>query len=105
MTEPEDTTSEMLVRAAEIGQEAGLRHVYAGNLPGRVGAYETTFCASCNTPLIERLGYVVLGYHLTAEGACPHCGAAAAGLWPADPGAVAVGSSGDLFLRRPRPVR
>ncbi|OGO10906.1 MAG: AmmeMemoRadiSam system radical SAM enzyme [Chloroflexi bacterium RBG_13_66_10] len=105
MTEPEDTTSEMLVRAAEIGQEAGLRHVYAGNLPGRVGAYETTFCASCNTPLIERLGYVVLGYHLTAEGACPHCGAAAAGLWPADPGAVAVGSSADLFLRRPRPVR
>jgi len=105
MTEPENTTSEMIVRAAEIGQEAGLRHVYAGNLPGRVGAYETTFCASCNTPLIERLGYVVLGYHLTAEGACPHCGAAAAGLWPADPGAVAVGSSADLFLRRPRPVR
>jgi len=105
MTEPENTTSEMIVHAAEIGQEAGLRHVYAGNLPGRVGAYETTFCASCNTPLIERLGYVVLGYHLTAEGACPHCGAAAAGLWPADPGGVAVGSSGDLFLRRPRPVR
>jgi len=105
MTEPENTTSEMIVRAAEIGQEAGLRHVYAGNLPGRVGAYETTFCASCNTPLIERLGYVVLGYHLTAEGACPHCGATAAGLWPADPGGVAVGSSGDLFLRRPRPVR
>jgi pyruvate formate lyase activating enzyme len=105
MTEPENTTSEMIVHAAEIGQEAGLRHVYAGNLPGRVGAYETTFCASCNTPLIERLGYVVLGYHLTAEGACPHCGAAAAGLWPADPGAVAVGSSADLFLRRPRPVR
>ena len=105
MTEPENTTSEMIVHAAEIGQEAGLRHVYAGNLPGRVGAYETTFCASCNTPLIERLGYVVLGYHLTAEGACPHCGATAAGLWPADPGGVAVGSSGDLFLRRPRPVR
>ncbi len=105
MTEPDNTTAETLLRAAEIGQEAGLRYVYAGNLPGRVGAYETTFCASCGTPLVERLGYVVLGYHLTPKGTCPNCGAAAAGLWPADPEAVAIGSSGDLFLRRPRPVR
>ena len=29
-------------RAAEIGLEAGLRYVYAGNLPGGVGEYEHT---------------------------------------------------------------
>ena len=32
----------MLQRAAEIGREAGLRYIYAGNLPGRVGDLEHT---------------------------------------------------------------
>ena len=32
------TPSSTLQRAAEIGQEAGLRYVYAGNLPGKVGS-------------------------------------------------------------------
>jgi pyruvate formate lyase activating enzyme len=105
MTDPENTTAATLLRAAEIGQEAGLRYVYAGNLPGRVAPYENTACASCGAPLVERLGYVVLGYHLTPGGACPKCGTPAAGIWPADPTAVARGSVGDLFLRRPRLVR
>src|SRR5437660_726090 len=38
MTDPEDTKPEDLLRAAEIGKRAGLRYIYAGNLPGRVGA-------------------------------------------------------------------
>src|SRR5690242_10686502 len=38
MTGPENTTAAMLQRAAAIAREAGLRYVYAGNLPGRVGA-------------------------------------------------------------------
>jgi pyruvate formate lyase activating enzyme len=105
MTDPDNTTAATLLRAAEIGQEAGLHYVYAGNLPGRVGSYETTFCVSCGTPLIERLGYVILGYHLTSGGACPKCGAAVPGLWPTDPAAVVHGSAEDLFTRRPRPVR
>ena len=36
-----------LLRAAEIGREEGLRHVYTGNLPGRTGSGETTFCPAC----------------------------------------------------------
>ncbi len=36
-----------LLRAAEIGTEAGLRYVYAGNLPGRVGPWENTRCPDC----------------------------------------------------------
>ena len=31
----------------EIGTAAGLRFVYAGNLPGRVGPWENTRCPSC----------------------------------------------------------
>ena len=37
MSDPENTTPEMLMRAAAIAKAAGLRYVYAGNLPGRVG--------------------------------------------------------------------
>jgi pyruvate formate lyase activating enzyme len=105
MTEPDNTTADTLLRAAEIGQEAGLRYVYAGNLPGRVGPYEHTFCAACGSPLVERIGYVISGYHLTPGGVCPKCGTPAAGIWPSDPAAVALGSVADLFQRRPRPVR
>jgi pyruvate formate lyase activating enzyme len=36
MTSPADTRPEDLQRAAAIGREAGLRYIYAGNLPGRV---------------------------------------------------------------------
>ena len=34
MTDPANTTPEMLVEAAAIGARNGLRYVYAGNLPG-----------------------------------------------------------------------
>src|SRR5260221_3607317 len=45
MTDPPNTTADMLWRAAEIGRAAGLRYVYAGNLPGQVGNLENTCCA------------------------------------------------------------
>ncbi|HEY45586.1 MAG TPA: AmmeMemoRadiSam system radical SAM enzyme [Anaerolineae bacterium] len=105
MTDPENTTSAALIRAAEIGQEAGLHYVYAGNLPGRVGEYEHTFCPSCNKRLIERLGYVILSYHLTDDGACPQCGTEIAGIWPLSASEVRLGAVDDLFSRRPRSVR
>ena len=41
MMDPANTTAAMLLRAAEIGREAGLRFVYAGNIPGRVGQSRT----------------------------------------------------------------
>ena len=105
MTDPENTTPEALIRAAEIGQEAGLNYVYAGNLPGRVGEYEHTFCPSCYKRLIERLGYVILGYHLTDDGACPQCGTEIVGIWPLSASEVRLGAVDDLFSRRPRLVR
>jgi len=81
MTDPANTSVETLERAAEIGRKAGLRYVYAGNLPGRVGDLENTRCPQCRTLLIERFGYYINGYHLTAEGACPKCGAKIPGRW------------------------
>src|SRR3970040_1324852 len=104
MTDPDNTTSEMLIRAAEIGQEAGLRYVYAGNLPGQVEQHENTYCPTCRTCLIERLGYVILAYRLTDMGTCPTCGTRIPGVWPGSGEQVREGTANDLFVRRPRPV-
>lgn len=81
MTDPADTTPEDLMRAAEIGKKAGLRFIYAGNLPGEVGDLENTRCPNCRTLLIERYGYLITGYHLTPNGACPKCATAIPGRW------------------------
>jgi pyruvate formate lyase activating enzyme len=81
MTDPPNTTAAMLVAAAAIGRTAGLRHVYAGNLPGQVGALEHTCCAACGESLIERYGYLVRAYRITADGRCPRCDASVPGRW------------------------
>lgn len=94
MTEPDNTPAKTLLRASEIGREAGLRYVYAGNIPGHVGEYESTFCPNCNKMVVERRGYTITNYHLTAEGKCPHCGTEVAGLWPDDPNTVQLNSWG-----------
>ncbi len=100
MTQPANTTAAGLIRAAEIGLEAGLQFVYAGNRPGEVGPYEHTACPGCGALLIERYGYVILAYRLTAAGACPHCGRPIPGIWP-NPAQVLTGSPADIFRRRP----
>ncbi len=82
MTGPPDTTPEMLLAAAATGTANGLRYVYAGNLPGQVGDLETTHCSGCGSRLVERLGYLVRQYRVTADGACPDCGRALPGRWP-----------------------
>ena len=105
MTSRTRTTADTLIRAAEIGQEAGLNYVYAGNLPGGAEPYESTVCPQCGHVLIRRYGFVILGYNLTADGRCPHCGHEIPGIWTGDPDRVQVGSSRDLFSRGPRLVR
>ncbi len=81
MIAPDNTDPQTLIRAAEIGREAGLRYVYAGNLPGNVGEYETTHCPRCNYQLVKRSGYFIERYKITDEGKCPKCGENIAGLW------------------------
>lgn len=81
MTDPRDTRADDLVRACETGRAAGLRHVYAGNLPGRVGPWEHTWCPSCGGLLVERWGYSILQRRLTSQGTCPDCNEHIAGRW------------------------
>jgi pyruvate formate lyase activating enzyme len=81
MTDHHNTTIDTLIRAVEIGQEAGLHYVYAGNLPGHVGNYENTYCPKCNTLLVERYGYRIIQDRLSGRGVCPKCGERIAGIW------------------------
>jgi pyruvate formate lyase activating enzyme len=81
MQENANTTAAQLVRACELGRAAGLRFVYAGNLPGRVGRYENTYCPACDELLIERYGYIIKQMKVTRDGKCPACATAIPGVW------------------------
>lgn len=80
MTDPDNTPVSTLLRALEIGKNAGLHYVYAGNIPGRVGDKENTSCPNCNSLLIERCGFHVLQNNLK-NGACPQCHTPIPGVW------------------------
>ena len=81
MDDPENTRPGDLLRAAAIGKSAGLKYVYAGNLPGMVDDHENTKCHQCGATLIRRDGYFVGDYRLTAEGCCSSCGTQIPGRW------------------------
>jgi len=81
MTENANTTAEQLVRACEWGREAGLKFVYAGNLPGRVGRWENTFCPVCDELLVGRYGYRILQMKIGPDGLCPKCSTRIPGVW------------------------
>ncbi len=67
-----------LDHARETALEAGLRYVYVGRVTGHTG--ENTFCPSCGEPVIERVGFVIGGIHLT-DGRCDYCGTPIPGTW------------------------
>jgi AmmeMemoRadiSam system radical SAM enzyme/AmmeMemoRadiSam system protein B/AmmeMemoRadiSam system protein A len=99
------TPPESLLRAAEIGTAEGLRFVYAGNLPGRVGPWEDTRCPSCRATVIARYGYLIRSYRVTPDGRCPDCQARLPGVWPGAPDDVITGNDLDAYRGRlPRPV-
>jgi pyruvate formate lyase activating enzyme len=83
MNDPENTTPEMLMRAAGIAARNGLRYIYAGNIPGGVGDLEHTKCHNCGAILVERFGYFIQRYRVTPEGSCPDCGTTIPGRWAA----------------------
>jgi pyruvate formate lyase activating enzyme len=76
------TGTDTLLRAVRFGREAGLRYVYAGNIPGRVGTFENTYCPGCRKLLVERRGFRVVRMEIR-DGRCPACGSEVAGAWGA----------------------
>lgn len=64
--------------ARAIGLEAGLNHVYGGNIHGSGG--ENTSCSRCGLSLIERHGFYVHENSVT-DGRCPSCSTRIGGVW------------------------
>ncbi len=72
------TPADTLLRARRTGMEAGLYHVYIGNLP-RSGD-EDTICPNCGKVIIERIGYYVPAIRMEG-GKCSFCGQEIYGVW------------------------
>ncbi|MFQ5490696.1 MAG: AmmeMemoRadiSam system radical SAM enzyme [Phycisphaerae bacterium] len=84
MTDRGPTPGETLTRARELGAEAGLRFVYAGNLPGRLDGAEDTRCPDCGGLLIERQGFRVVRNRMRGDN-CADCGRVIPGVWEVQP--------------------
>ena len=66
------TPVQSVVRARQIGLEAGLRYVYSGNVPGDYG--ENTYCYNCGKIVIPRYGYQLGDIHIK-DSKCKYCDA------------------------------
>jgi pyruvate formate lyase activating enzyme len=76
-----DTTPDDLYKAVQYGVQAGLKYVYSGNLPGRVGEFENTRCHHCNTTVIHRRHFRVTANYVNNDGSCPTCHKPLPGIW------------------------
>jgi len=72
MSDIPPTPVDTIHKAREIGLEAGLRYVYAGNLPGDIG--ENTYCYKCGESLIDRYLFTI-NENRIKDSKCPRCGA------------------------------
>jgi pyruvate formate lyase activating enzyme len=75
------TTADDLLRIVEYGQQAGIKYLYPGNLPGKVGDWENTRCHHCRTTVIRRRGFLVTENRVSANGTCPSCHKPLPGIW------------------------
>lgn len=77
MMDREPTPEATLLRAWEIGREAGLRYVYTGNISG---GHHATVCPKCGFAVIERSG-MGCEENKIKNGGCLKCGEKIAGVW------------------------
>ena len=75
MKQGQVTPPETLQFAVDIGNKAGLKHIYTGNLREETD----TNCASCGSLLIRR-GHVDISNQVDSDGCCPNCGGRVAGV-------------------------
>jgi len=80
MKDRETTPATTLLRARRLGKQAGLKFVYSGNSPGKVGNSENTYCPECDELLVTRIGFRVKNNFLQ-NGSCFNCLEAIAGRW------------------------
>lgn len=87
-----------LLQARRIALDAGLHHVFTGNIRDLEGG--TTYCPNCQAALIIRDWYDIRRYELSPEGRCPHCQTRLAGRF-----GKTLGQAGQAFGPKRIPVR
>ena len=87
LTDLAPTPVATIERAVATGREAGLCHVYSGNVSG---GDEDTACAGCGETLIRRRGYRATPAAALVSGSCGRCGHVLAGVGLAEYGARAT---------------
>lgn len=78
MVDISSTPKESLIKAYQIGKQAGLKYVYIGNTPD--AEYESTYCPKCNFLLIKRLGLDMIENKIQ-DGKCPKCNTEIKGIF------------------------
>jgi len=82
MMDREATPESSLMKAWEIGREAGLRYVYTGNI---LSGHHDTICPSCGFVVVERAAMGCEGNRVKigedGVGKCPKCGEKISGVW------------------------
>ncbi|MBF0342503.1 MAG: AmmeMemoRadiSam system radical SAM enzyme [Magnetococcales bacterium] len=84
MREIPRTPPETLFRARRIAMGNGVRYAFIGNVNDWRGS--STWCAGCGQLLIERNGYSLGRWELTADGCCRFCGQKIPGRFSGAPG-------------------
>ncbi len=65
-----NTNIKTIREACGIGKKAGLKYIYAGNIPGN--SSENTYCPKCDELAIERIGFYIKRFD--QGGKCGKCG-------------------------------
>jgi pyruvate formate lyase activating enzyme len=73
------TSDETLEMAHEIARSVGIKYVYIDNVPGH--DYESTYCPTCKSKLIERNGTEVILLDINKDGSCKKCDTKVPGIW------------------------
>jgi pyruvate formate lyase activating enzyme len=73
-----------LKKARGIARQAGVRHVYVGNVHDIEA--DSTYCHACGRLLIGRDWYELTEWNLAANRSCPDCGTVLPGIFEERPG-------------------
>ncbi|MCP4726533.1 MAG: AmmeMemoRadiSam system radical SAM enzyme [bacterium] len=65
-------------RIADITEDAGIRYVYVGNVPGNEKG--NTYCPQCEKMILRRIGYTISAKNII-DGKCGNCGKIIPGVW------------------------
>ncbi len=73
------TPEKTVVRAARVAREAGLQHVFIGNMYSE--EFSDTICPGCGKTVITRRGFLGKVHRKAEDGKCPKCGTEVFRTW------------------------